>query len=135
MPIDVHAHYVPIKVLDVLQREGARYGVNVVEHEPTCQKCLRFEYGLQIRPFFPKLVEPVESRIDSMQRAGIDRQVLSVWTDIFGYALPAPKGEAWHRLLTSAMRLPHASSSIRVSKRNDDDRGNQLSRTRPLTAR
>ena len=44
---------------------------------------------------------------------------------------------SWHRLLTSAMRLPHASSSIRVSKRNDndDDRGNQLSRTRPLTAR
>ncbi|HEY6822450.1 MAG TPA: amidohydrolase family protein [Burkholderiales bacterium] len=103
MPIDVHAHYVPPKLLDGLEREGARYGVNVVEHQPTCQKCLRFEYGLQIRPFFPKLVEPVASRIESMQRTGIDRQVLSAWADIFGYALPAEKGEAWHRLLNDLL--------------------------------
>ena len=61
MPIDVHAHYVPLKLLERLEREGGRYGVSVVEHEPTCQKCLRFEYGLQVRPFFAKLVEPVAS--------------------------------------------------------------------------
>jgi len=103
MPIDVHAHYVPPKLLDVLEREGARYGVNVVEHQPTCQKCLRFEYGLQVRPFFPKLVEPVASRIESMQRTGIDRQVLSAWADIFGYALPGEKGAAWHRLLNDLL--------------------------------
>jgi aminocarboxymuconate-semialdehyde decarboxylase len=103
MPIDVHAHYVPPKLLDVLEREGARYGVDVVEHQPTCQKCLRFEYGLQVRPFFPKLVEPVASRLESMQRTGIDRQVLSAWADIFGYALPGEKGEAWHRLLNDLL--------------------------------
>jgi aminocarboxymuconate-semialdehyde decarboxylase len=103
MPIDVHAHYVPAKLLEVLEREGSRYGVDVAEHQPTCQKCLRFEYGLQVRPFFPKLVEPVAQRIESMQRTGIDRQILSVWTDIFGYALPAPKGEAWHRLLNDLL--------------------------------
>jgi len=103
MPIDVHAHYVPPKLIDVLEREGARYGVKVVEHEPTCQKCLRFEYGLQIRPFFPKLVEPLADRLDSMRRTGIDRQILSAWTDIFAYALPAPKGEAWHRLLNDLL--------------------------------
>jgi aminocarboxymuconate-semialdehyde decarboxylase len=103
MPIDVHAHYVPAKILAVLEREGGRYGVNVSEHQPTCQKCLRFEYGLQVRPFFPKLVEPVAQRIDSMQRTGIDRQVLSVWTDIFGHGLPAQKAEAWHRLLNDLL--------------------------------
>jgi aminocarboxymuconate-semialdehyde decarboxylase len=103
MPVDVHAHYVPPKLIEVLEREGARYGVKVAEHEPTCQKCLRFEYGLQIRPFFAKLVEPVASRIESMQRTGIDRQVLSIWTDLFGYALPAQKGEAWHRLLNDLL--------------------------------
>ena len=103
MLIDVHAHYVPLKVLDVLEREGARYGVSVVEHPPTCQKCLRLQHGLQIRPFFPKLVEPVASRIESMQRTGIDRQVLSAWADIFGYALPVEKGEAWHRLLNDLL--------------------------------
>jgi len=103
MPIDVHAHYVPLKILDVLEHEAARYGVGVAEHPPTCQKCLRFDHGLQIRPFFAKLVEPVEQRIESMQRTGIDRQVLSAWADIFGYGLPGEKGEAWHRLLNDLL--------------------------------
>jgi len=103
MPIDVHAHYVPLKLLERLEREGGRYGVAVVEHEPTCQKCLRFEYGLQVRPFFAKLVEPVASRIESMQRTGIDREILSAWTDIFGYALRPAKGEGWHRLLNDLL--------------------------------
>jgi aminocarboxymuconate-semialdehyde decarboxylase len=103
MAIDVHAHYLPLKILDVLEREGSRYGLKVVEHQPTCQKCLRFDYGLQVRPFFAKLVEPVPQRLESMQRTGIDRQVLSVWTDIFGHGLPAEKGEAWHRLLNGLL--------------------------------
>jgi aminocarboxymuconate-semialdehyde decarboxylase len=103
MPIDVHAHYVPAKILDVLEHEGDRYGVRVASHEPTCQKCLRFEYGLQIRPFFAKLVEPVAERIESMRSSGIDREILSAWTDIFGYALPGGKGDAWHRLLNDLL--------------------------------
>jgi aminocarboxymuconate-semialdehyde decarboxylase len=103
MPIDVHAHYVPPRLIDVLEREGARYGVSVVEHPPTCQKCLRFEHGLQLRPFFAKLTEPVEKRLDSMGKTGIDRQVLSCWADMFGYALPAEKGEAWHRVLNDVL--------------------------------
>ncbi len=103
MPIDVHAHYVPPKLLEVLEREGARCGVAVVEHPPTCQKCLRFEHGLQIRPFFEKLIEPVEARLAGMARTGIDRQILSVWADIFGYGLPAEKADAWHRLLNDVL--------------------------------
>jgi aminocarboxymuconate-semialdehyde decarboxylase len=104
MPIDVHAHYLPGRILEVLERESARYGVSVAEHPPTCQKCLRFEYGLQVRPFFPKLIEPVEQRLESMRRTGIDRQILSVWTDIFGYGLPAGKGGEWHRLLNELLQ-------------------------------
>ena len=103
MPVDVHAHYVPPRLLEVLEREGSRCGVHVVEHEPTCQKCLRFEYGLQVRPFFPKLVEPVAQRLESMERTGIDRQILSCWADIFGYGLAPGKGEAWHRVLNDVL--------------------------------
>jgi aminocarboxymuconate-semialdehyde decarboxylase len=103
MPIDVHAHYVPPRLLEVLGREGARCGVSVVEHPPTCQSCLRFEHGLQLRPFFAKLIEPVEKRLDSMARSGIDRQVLSCWADMFGYGLPPEKGEAWHRVLNDVL--------------------------------
>jgi aminocarboxymuconate-semialdehyde decarboxylase len=115
MPIDVHAHYVPAKILDVLEHEGDRYGVRVASHEPTCQKCLRFEYGLQIRPFFAKLVEPVAERIESMRRTGIDREILSAWTDIFGYALPGVKGDAWHRLLNDLLAELVSSESSAFS--------------------
>jgi aminocarboxymuconate-semialdehyde decarboxylase len=103
MPIDVHAHYVPPRLLELVEREGARCGVAVAEHPPACQKFLRFEYGLQVRPFFEKLIEPVDERLASMARTGIDRQVLSVWTDIFGYGLAPEKGEAWHRMLNGVL--------------------------------
>ena len=103
MAIDVHAHYVPPEVLGALEREAGRYGISVVLHEPTCQKCLRFEYGLQVRPFFPRLVEPAQKRIEWMHSIGLERQVLSVWTDIFGYALPVEKRIAWHALLNERL--------------------------------
>ena len=134
MPIDVHAHYVPPAVLEALEREGARYGIDVVAHEPTCQKCLRFEYGLQVRPFFQRLLEPADRRIEWMRGIGLTRQILSVWTDIFGYALPAEKGAAWHALLNDKLSafvasrpeafswiasgpLPHATRAARELER------------------
>lgn len=103
MPIDVHAHYVPPQIISDLERDGSRYGIDVVLHEPTCQKCLRFETGLQVRPFFQRLVEPAEKRIDWMHQIGLSRQVLSIWTDIFGYDLPREKGAAWHTLLNDKL--------------------------------
>ena len=134
MPIDVHAHYVPPRVVDDLERAGSRYGISVVMHEPTCRKCLRFEHGLQIRPFFEKLQEPASKRIDWMHGIGLTHQILSAWADIFGYALPAEKCNAWHQLLNDAMAefcathprefsllasvpLPHAANAARELER------------------
>ena len=102
MAIDVHAHYVPRGMVDRLRTEGARLGISVVEAEPGCPG-LRFAYGLQVRPFFAKLVEEPAERIAGMATAGIDRQILSAWTDIFGYGLPAEQGAAWHRLLNESL--------------------------------
>ena len=103
MPIDVHAHYVPKRILDVLEAGGSRYGVEVVREEPSCKQCLRFETGMQIRPFFPRLLEEPEARIGWMNEAGLDRQILSIWADIFGYGLPAEKGAAWHGLMNESI--------------------------------
>lgn len=102
MPIDVHAHYVPLDILEPLAADAAAYGVSVVETSPGCQ-CLHFATGTQVRPFFAKLVEPVADRLASMDRTGIDRQILSIWTDIFGYGLPAAQGVRWHGLLNDAL--------------------------------
>ena len=103
MPIDVHAHYVPPSILDSIHDRGAALGVTVLGNPPACEQCLRFAYGLQVRPFFPRLVEEPAARLENMRKQGIDRQVLSIWTDIFGYALPPDQGKAWHRLLNQSL--------------------------------
>lgn len=109
MPIDVHAHYVPRKILDTLEREGKRYGIDLVELPGICQRCLQFDYGLKIRPFFPGLVQTPAERIDAMHAMGVDRQLLSLWCDIFGYRLRGEQAIAWHRLMNDSLaELAHA---------------------------
>jgi aminocarboxymuconate-semialdehyde decarboxylase len=102
MPIDVHAHYVPASLVETLEREGSRYGISLVETEPACH-AIRFAYGVTLRPFFAKLVEDPKRRLASMDAAGIDRQLLSTWCDVFGYGLDTARGTAWHRLLNDSL--------------------------------
>ena len=102
MPIDVHAHYVPASLVEILEREASRYGISLVETEPACH-AVRFEYGLTLRPFFAKLAEEPARRLASMDATGIDRQLLSTWCDLFGYGLDAERGAAWHRTLNETL--------------------------------
>jgi aminocarboxymuconate-semialdehyde decarboxylase len=101
MPIDVHAHYVPNRLIDTLEERARDYGVSLIKTPPQC--ALHFDYGLKIRPFFPKLVEPVDQRLAGMAAQGVTCQVLSVWPDIFAYGLPAPIAVRWHRLLNETL--------------------------------
>lgn len=101
MPIDVHAHYVPHRLIETLEEHARDYGVSLVKTPPQC--ALHFDYGLKIRPFFPKLIEPVEQRLAGMAAQGVTTQVLSVWPDIFAYGLPSAVGTRWHRLLNECL--------------------------------
>ncbi len=103
MPIDAHAHYVPRQILEVLEREGSRFGIELLRLPPACRACVRFEFGVQVRPFFPGLLQAPSERIESMHRCGIDRQILALWCDIFGYALHGDKARDWHRLLNDSL--------------------------------
>jgi len=102
MPIDVHAHYVPPRILDVLRERGRDYGIDVVERAGACP-CLAYAHGLKVRPFFPRLIESEDARIAAMDRVGIERQVLMLWADIFGYGMPARESRAWHRLMNESL--------------------------------
>jgi aminocarboxymuconate-semialdehyde decarboxylase len=102
MPIDAHAHYVPPRIVEKLQQEGSRYGIDVIEQPPACY-CLNFHYGLKCRPFFPRLLEAPETRIEAMRKQGVDRQVLSGWVDVFGHGLNTDQGTAWHRLMNESL--------------------------------
>jgi aminocarboxymuconate-semialdehyde decarboxylase len=101
MPIDVHAHYVPNRLIDTLEEHARDYGVSLIKTPPQC--ALHFDYGLKIRPFFPKLIEPVDQRLAGMAAQGVTCQVLSVWPDIFAYGLPTPIARRWHRLLNETL--------------------------------
>lgn len=101
MMIDVHAHFVPPAILDDIRQRGSDYGVALTETAPGCHGC-KFENGQQIRPFFETILS-VDRRIETMDRQGIDREILTVWADIFGYSLPADKGAEWHRVLNDSL--------------------------------
>ena len=101
MPIDTHAHYVPPRILATLEKDAAVYGVTV---ETVAQdgRCLRFDYGPVLRPFLPRLLE-LEQRWEEMQRQGVDKQLLSVWPDMYGYGMPVEVASRWHRLLNETL--------------------------------
>jgi aminocarboxymuconate-semialdehyde decarboxylase len=111
MPIDVHAHYVPPSILEAVEGRARDFGLSVIQHPPGCACAFHFDYGLKVRPFFAKLIEPVEQRIEGMAAQGVDRQVLSMWADIFAYGLPRQPSRDWHRFLNrhlSALCATHA---------------------------
>ena len=99
--IDVHAHLVPKAVIDNLSARGRDFGIELIETVPGCH-CCRFKSGVQVRPFFDTLTN-TDTRLHEMDRQGVDREILSIWTDIFGYDLPADKGGLWHSMLNDCL--------------------------------
>lgn len=101
MPIDMHAHFVPPRVLAVLEHDASPYGVHLRDAAGG-GRCVHFTYGLTLRPFFARLLD-LEERWQIMAQEGVDRQILSVWADLFGYGMPADAGARWHRLLNDSL--------------------------------
>ena len=109
MRIDMHAHYVPPKALEQL-KGSSPFGAHLEEAAaggPSGQ-CLCFDYGLRIRPFFPRLLD-LDDRWVQMESQGVDHQILTVWADTFGYGVPAAESSRWHRLLNE-----HLSETARA---------------------
>jgi len=82
--IDTHAHLVPPEMLAILRREGARYGVEFSgsENAPRVQLA-----GGKVKPF-PKILSRTDERIATMDRQGVDMQVIAGWIDFSGYTMP-----------------------------------------------
>jgi len=99
--IDIHAHYVPPELISVTRNRGAQLGVRLVEDAAT--PALHFDYGFKVRPFFPKLIEPVAERTAWLDEKNIDYQLVATWPDIYGYGLPPERCVAWHRALNDTL--------------------------------
>ncbi len=99
--VDVHAHFVPPAVLDTLASRGGELGVTLVERAAGT-RCCRFDDGLEVRPFLPGLLD-LDARLAEMDGQRVGRQILSVWTDIFGYGLDGARCGTWHRILNDGI--------------------------------
>lgn len=99
MTYDVHAHAVPLPVLDALRADDGRCGVEVVDVEGT--PALRFGNG-SARPIRSELTD-VGARLRAMDDAGVDVQLLSSWIGISGYRLPPEQGTRWARLFNESL--------------------------------
>src|SRR5262249_8935172 len=97
----IHANSVPAALISAARHEGARLGVRLVEDAAT--PALHFDYGFKVRPFFPKLIEPVAQRIAWLDEKKIDYQLLATWPDIYGYGLAPDQCAAWHRVLNDTL--------------------------------
>jgi aminocarboxymuconate-semialdehyde decarboxylase len=114
MPIDVHAHYVPPSMIEALDSRGNDFGISL-QHGPGCQCALHFDDGPKVRPFFPKLIEPLAARLGTMDKTGIGRQVLSSWADVFGPQLPLDAAKRWHGFLNEHLARVCSATPERFS--------------------
>jgi aminocarboxymuconate-semialdehyde decarboxylase len=114
VPIDVHAHYVPPQLIAAIKSKGKSIGVQLLPAEGG-KEALSFDYGFKVRPFFPRLVEPVSERHKWLDEQRIDHQIVGTWPDIFGYGLPREHCIAWHRMLNDTLAEWTADNAARFS--------------------
>jgi len=114
LPIDVHAHYVPPQLIAAIKKSGAAIGVRLTPAEGG-KEALGFDYGFKVRPFFPRLVEPVGERHKWMDEQKIDHQIVGTGPDIFGYGLPREHCIGWHRMLNDTLAEWTADNSKKFS--------------------
>jgi aminocarboxymuconate-semialdehyde decarboxylase len=111
MAVDVHAHYVPPQFLAAVEREPARYGVGL-ERAADGGVRLLFPGAPYTRPVLKGLLD-LDRRVKDLDAGGIRHQVLAIWMDAVGYALPAEAGARWSRryneTLAEALRAPAAA--------------------------
>ena len=99
MPIDVHAHGVPPQVIAALERDGGRCGVEI---RAGSKGPLLFVGGEKAGPLRDPLVD-VRARLDAMDAAGVDQQMIATWVGITAYSLPPEQGLQWARLFNDGM--------------------------------
>lgn len=110
MIIDVHAHYVPQKMLDELATGKVSFPNVELLHQDGAYK-LAFAGGAPTRPVMPKLRE-LDMRGQWMAENNIDLQIAGGWLDSFGYELPPDEGAAWSRYLSEGLLEAAAETDI-----------------------
>jgi aminocarboxymuconate-semialdehyde decarboxylase len=111
MAIDVHAHHLPPRFLEAVEREPALYGVGLDRGRDGRIRLL-FPGHPYTRPVLPALLD-LERRARDLDAAGIRHQVLATWMDAVGYSLPAEQGARWSRRFNECLAEALAEPAAR----------------------
>jgi aminocarboxymuconate-semialdehyde decarboxylase len=103
---DVHAHCAPTGLLPLLEGDGGRFGIELVQTERG--RAARFAGGLTT-PVLRDDFDDVGARLASMDAARVDVQLLSSWIDLTAYSLPAADGKRYARAFNELMAETVAS--------------------------
>ena len=99
MSIDVHAHCIPSELMDALTADGADFGIELTDDRRAV-----IAGGTPTMPIRDDLID-LDARLEAMDRAGIEVQVLSSWVNLTAYGLDAKKGEFWSRRVNEALAV------------------------------
>jgi aminocarboxymuconate-semialdehyde decarboxylase len=108
--IDVHAHCVPVGVIETLRAEGGRYGIEVAQEDGRWAALIAGQ--VQTRPLVPGLLD-LPRRLAAMDAAGVDVQVLATWIDLTAYALDEASGARYSRMFNEALAATAAEAPER----------------------
>lgn len=107
MTYDVHAHCIPSALIDLLEADGHRFGIEVFTDEKGLNAL--FAGRVKAGPLRPFLTDRVR-RLETMDRAGIDVQIMSSWIDMTAYALEGRGGATYSRRLNEMLAEEAASA-------------------------
>lgn len=110
MVYDVHAHCIPTAAIDWMERHGAEVGIEVSTTDSGRMIVLDGRY--RAGPLRADLIELAE-RIETMDRTGVDVQILSSWIDLTAYQLDPAGGLRWSRVLNEAIAAEAAAAPDR----------------------
>lgn len=95
MTYDVHAHIVPVELMELLRADGPGFGLEVITTAEGKEK-IRIGGRTEIGPFPDNLFD-LEARFAAMDQGGTSVQVVGHRTEFSAYALDGEKGAAYAR--------------------------------------
>lgn len=110
MIYDVHAHCIPAALIDLLKADGHRFGIECVEGERGMSVVFA---GKTVAGPLRSFLTDRDRRIETMDRSGVDVQVLASWIDMTGYALERSSGASYSRRLNEIIAGEAASAPDR----------------------
>jgi aminocarboxymuconate-semialdehyde decarboxylase len=95
MTYDVHAHIVPVELMELLRSDGHRFGLKVIANDEGREK-IEIAGRVEIGPF-PQNLFDLPARFEAMRAGDVDVQLVGHRTEFSAYALDGDKGAAYAR--------------------------------------